>query len=883
MRNLSWLLAVVVAAPGASRAADPAGADFFESKIRPILVEHCYACHSADAADQKKLKGGLKLDTAEALRKGGDSGVPFVEGKPADSLIVKALKGEGDAVQMPPKGKLPAAVVADFEKWVAMGAPDPRAAAGTSTSTIDIQKGRRHWAFRPPRDHIPPQNGAATPIDAFVRAKLAEKGLTPTGPADPRALLRRVYFDLIGLPPTPDEVEAFAADPSPAAYAKLIEKLLASPAYGERWARHWLDVARYSEDQAHTFQVKPKTSAFRYRDWVIRALNADMPFDRFTRLQIAGDLMPDAGDDPFIRFAGLGFFGLGAEYYGDAGAASQAAADGLDDRIDTLTRGFLGLTVACARCHDHKFDPVPQRDYYSLAGVFNGFKPADVPLASPAEVKKYEAAQAQVKEQDDKIAGWLTAKARATTDGEVAKAAKYVTAAWVANARRSAGLTANVDKLAADDGLDPRFLRQWVKYLEPKNAGKAAPALKGCFAIKSKDDAPPGELTTLAADFQKNLAAAVAAKKPTKEQADLLKAILQDKAAPFAVDPAEVEKMLPKAEAGTLVGMKAELEKLKKESPPAPPVAHVIKGGGQAMRIYARGNPAKPGDPAPKGFLQVLSTANPATDFTRLELADAIASKDNPLTARVIVNRVWAQHFGCGIVATPSNFGALGEKPTHPELLDWLTIRFVEHGWSLKWLHREILLSETYRQASDANPSNAENDGDNVYLWRANRRRLEVEPWRDALLAVSGRLDPTPGGPTTNLRDPANARRTVYAKISRHDLDGLLRLFDFPDANVTADKRTLTTVPQQQLFVLNSEFMVTQAKAFAFRLAKAAGTDNERIALAYRLAYGRPPTADEVRIGREFLKSPPAPGDKLTRWEQYAQALLAANEFLYVD
>ncbi len=856
MRQTLWLLAIAL---GAS----PARADdFFEAKIRPVLVEQCFKCHSADAAANKKLKANLRLDTAEGLRKGGDSGSPLAE-KPAQSLLLKSLKGEG-AEQMPPSGKLPDAVIADFEKWVAMGAPDPRTASAKAATGIDIEKGRKHWSFQPVRKpEVPtPKPETRNPIDAFILAKLREQGLTPVPQADRRTLIRRVYFDLIGLPPTPAEVDAFVKDGSPDAYAKLVDKLLASPQHGERWARHWLDVARFSEDQAHTFQVKPKPGAHQYRDWVIRAFNDDMPFDKFARLQIAGDLVPESEGDPFTRLAGLGFNGLGAEYYGDAGAATQAAADGLDDKLDTLTRGFLALTVACARCHDHKYDPIPQKDYYALVGVYNGVKMTDAPLASAEVVKRYDDAQAKVKEQDDAIKTWLGEKVWAVVEPEVAKVEKYIAAAKTAN-----GSTDKVSELAAKEKLNTRFLRQWVKYLSPQNS-KVLPAVRDG-----------------AADFGEKLADAMKARaKPSKDQGTLIKAMFTDKAAPFFLDPKDVEKQLAKGDTDTLAGMRKELEERKKASPPMYPIAHVVKGSGQAMPVYVRGNVKRPGDIAPKGFPQVLTPAGAEQpkDFTRLELANAIASKDNPLTARVIVNRVWAQHFGRGLVTTPSNFGALGDRPSHPELLDWLAAEFVEHGWSLKWLHRQIVLSDAYRRSSEGIKAN-DKDADNVYLWRANRRRLEVEPWRDALLAVSGRLDSSMGGPTTNLRDAANVRRTVYAKISRHELDGLLRLFDFPDANVTADKRTLTTVPQQQLFVLNSEFMVTQAKAFASRV-KLAGTDDAvRITEAYRLAYGRSPTAAEAKIGQAFLAAPTDPKDKLTKWEQYAQALLAANEFLYVD
>jgi hypothetical protein len=766
---LAAALFVPFAVSTASRAADLAGSpadakkvEFFETKIRPVLVEQCYKCHSEDAAKAGKLKGGLKLDTRAGLLKGGDTGSAMTPGKADAGTLLKSLKYDGD-VQMPPKGKLPDAVVKDFETWIAGGAADPRTGDTAKASTIDIEKGKRFWSLVAPKEPpVPelrdPQSAIRNPVDAFVRAKQAEKGLKPVGQADRRTLIRRAYFDLTGLPPAPEAVEAFLKDESPEAFAKVIDRLLASPQYGEKWARHWLDVARYAEDQAHTFGVKPKTQAWRYRDWVIQAFNSDMPYDRFVKLQIAGDMMPDAPADSFQKFAGLGFLGLGAEYYKNT-AAAQAVAEELDDRVDTLTRGFLGVTVSCARCHDHKFDPIPTRDYYSIAGIYMGTAMSDAPLAPPDEVKAYTAAQNKLKQAEDRLK-------KAQTD------------------------------------------------LKAKSGG-----------------------------FAGLLASNVAA------------------------------KTLPDA-----------IAKLKKEMPPALPVVHVVSGNGPGMPVYIRGNPAAKGEPAPKGFLQVLpSPKPPGGDFTRLDLANAIASKDNPLTARVIVNRVWAWHFGRGLVSTPSNFGKLGDRPSHPELLDWLAVNFVKNGWSMKWLHRQIMTAGTYQLESRPDLDNDRSDAANVYLWRGTRKRLEIEDWRDSLLAVSGTLDPKFGGPTFDLRDANAKRRTVYAKVSRHELDGLLRLFDFPDANVTADKRVTTTVPQQQLFALNSGFMIAQAQAFAARVEKLGTTDEERIAAAYRLAFGRAPEKAESDLARKFLKMPTKPDDRLTRWQQYAQVLLASNELMYVD
>jgi hypothetical protein len=740
--SIAWLTMVpqLSAQPNARK-----GIEFFESKIRPVLVEHCYRCHSDEARKKGKLKAGLLLDSKAGLLKGGETGPALIAGKPRESLLLKALRHEGD-LHMPPSGKLPAAVLNDFEMWIKLGAPDPRDGkqGSIAEANIDWTKARQFWAFQPPRKYpLPKVKDTAWPkkdIDHFILTELEKRDLKPVGLAGKRDLLRRATFDLTGLPPTPEEIDAFLNDKAADAFAKVVDRLLASPHYGERWARYWLDVARYAEDKALAF-VNSRPHAYRYRDWVVQALNSDMPYDRFLRLQLAGDLVGDAGPDYFVKLAGLGFQGLGQEYHRGS-VTAQVIADELDDRIDTLSRGLLGLTVSCARCHDHKYDPIPTRDYYSLAAAYNGSNLTMAPLADKQIVEKYRTWEKQAKEMEAKLK-------------------------------------------------------------------KSAP----------KD---------------------VAARK-------------------------------------------AELEQLRKNAPPAPPLAHVISGGGTAMKVFVRGNVERVGEPAPPGFLRILSANSKGPEkFTRLELANAIASAKNPLTARVIVNRVWHYHFGRGIVGTTSNFGKLGDRPTHPELLDTLAVRFMESGWSLRWLHREMMLSTAYQLASTTEPGNAERDPENQYLWRYTPRRLDFEAWRDAWLAVSGRLDARCGGPSLELNQANNVRRTLYAKVSRLEPNKLMVLFDFPDANVTSDRRSVTTVPQQQLFVLNSDFTIETAKVFARRLEKAAAKEEERIALAFRLAFGREPAGEEMRASLEFVRGA-GDRDRLTPWEQFAQALLASNEFMWID
>jgi mono/diheme cytochrome c family protein len=720
---LSLLFAATAAARAEGPRPAPAQADFFEKSVRPVLAENCFSCHGPE-----KQRGGLRLDSRAAMMTGGDSGPAIVPGKPDASLLVKAIHHD-DTPKMPPKRKLRPEQIAALTRWIERGAPWPevvvavRPPAPAAGSFKIRPKDREFWSFRPVADpSLPPVRDAAWPqtsLDYFVRAAQEASGLRPALPADRRTLLRRVTFDLIGLPPTAEEVEAFVNDPRPDAYEKVVDRLLASPLYGERWARHWLDVARYGEDQAHTFQARKYPNGYRYRDWLIRAFNDDMPYDRFVKEQIAADLLGGEGDPQ--RLAALGFFALGPVYYGDPKKLDQ-----LDDRIDTLARGFLGLTVACARCHDHKFDPISQQDYYALAGVF------------------------------------------ASTD-----------------------------------------------YKEV-----------------------------------------------------------------FLVPPAVVEEAKRKQSAADK----------KRKAPLNLPLVHALTEAPKpvTMRVHLRGNPSTLAEEAPHRFLAILGgEGHPFTKGSgRLEMAEAIASKDNPLTARVMVNRIWQHHFGRGLVRTASNFGALGERPTHPELLDHLATRFVRSGWSIKALHREILLSATYRQASRLDARNHEINPENKLLWRMNRRRLEVEAWRDAMLAVSGQLDGTVGGPSAELAAADNRRRTVYGAVSRHELNPLLRLFDFPDPNITSGERTVTTVPLQQLFVLNSDFMVRIAKALVARLAAAPNNDDAgRIRRAFVLLYARPATEQEVRLGLAFLAAGESQGGSkgLTRWEQYAQVLLGANEFLYVD
>jgi cytochrome c553 len=708
---------------GQQKQLTPAQVEFFEKSVRPVLAANCFECHGAE-----KHKGGLRLDSRPMMMEGGDTGPAIMPGNAKASLLIQAIHYK-DSPKMPPKGKMSDADIAILTEWIQQGALWPETTASIRPSAGKAFKisadDRAFWSFQPlARPTVPAVTNAKwtrNAIDHFILAELEAHNLQPAAPADKRTLIRRATFDLIGLPPTPEEVDAFLSDDSPDAFARVVDRLLASPHYGERWARHWLDVARYGEDQAHTFQARKYPQGFRYRDWLVQAFNDDLPYDRFLIEQLAADLLP--GTDRVSQLPALGFFALGPVYYGDPKKLDQ-----IDDRIDTVSRGLLGLTVACARCHDHKYDPISTRDYYALAGVI------------------------------------------ASTD--------YVELS-----------------------------------LEPGKEGQPVPP-------------------------------------PAKDKKDA-----------------------------------------KKETPKVPFI-HALKDVKPVtMKVHIRGNPKTLGDEVPRRFLEILGGSD-AHSFQqgsgRLELAQVIASRDNPLTARVMVNRIWQHHFGKGLVRTPSNFGALGERPTHPALLDYLAGRFIASGWSMKALHREIMLSAAYQMSTQTDARCFEADPDNRWLWRMNRQRLDVEAWRDAMLAVAGTLDRKLGGPSLDLNAAENQRRTLYGSVSRHELNGLLRLFDFPDPNITSEKRTVTTVPLQQLFVLNSEFMVRNAKALAARLTAQPGqSDAERIRTAFLVVFSREVTDRELQLGLHFLSAPNATtgGAKttLSRWEQYAQVLLMTNEFMFVD
>jgi len=743
------------------------GVDYFEKNVRPLLAANCYPCHSAKSNPPMR---GLLLDSRAGTQR------VIVPGKPEESLLITAVRGTG-SLKMPPGKPLDAAQVETLVTWVKLGAPDPRA------DLVPAAPLKPHWSFQPIRDPQPPHSAAGNAIDAFLQSARAAHHLNEPKPASKLTLIRRATYDLTGLPPTPEEIDAFVKDSGPNAFAKVVDRLLASRAYGEKWGRHWLDVVRYADTAGDNADFPVPAMAL-YRNWVIDAFNRDIPYDRFLKLQLAGDLMPDPEVIPTSYISNSRRFGSRANEFHLT----------IDDTIDNLGKSMLGLTIACARCHDHKFDPIPTADYYALYGIFKS-------TAYPHP-------------------------------GTEIYPHTYGFAAL--NAADAARLKGFEDQLS---GLDNR--------IEDMKAGK----------IKFASDAE-------------------------KRKAE------QDN--------------------------QANLRRLSREYPAIAKAYAVHDGKGANARIMVRGEPATLGAEAPRGFLQILGGQKlPASESGsgRRELADWIACKENPLTARVIVNRVWQWHFGQGIVATPDDFGARGEPPSHPELLDHLASRFIEDGWSLKKLHRRIMLTRAYQSATTYSEAEALKDAKDAYLWRFPPRRLEAEEVRDSILFLSGNLDPTPAAeqpfpPEMSWKytqhtpfigadkDYATRKRSIYLMQQRIRRQRFLELFDGADPNSETGVRALTTTALQALFTMNDTFVHEQADALAVRVGMSYGPDAERINAAYRLIYGRTATADEIKgdraylaKAREALGSAAMPDFQRTReaWASLMRVLLSSNEFLILE
>ena len=878
---------------------DPATLDeFFESRIRPLLARKCFACHEATAM------GELQMASRASLLRGGASGPAVVPGKPAESLLIQVVNHTHKRLAMPfGEKKLSQEEIADLVEWVKAGAVWPEHSserrAPKHSEPVITEEQRAFWAFqairRPSLPAVKNEPWVKSPIDRFVLTKLDAKGLRPNAAADKRTLIRRAYFDLIGLPPTAKEIENFLNDSSEQAFARVVDGLLASPRYGERWGRYWLDVARYSDDRYHTGMDDPYENAFRYRDWVIQAFNEDMPYDVFVKAQIAGDLLEHPQYKDLAM--GLGFYGLSPEQQ--------------DDRVDATTRGFLALTVACAQCHDHKFDPIPTRDYYALLGVFKSTERAEYVLAADALVEEYQKQKKKIDELKLRIRDLLNAQAT-----QLSEIVAYQSPEYLRAARQVLGPEKkDVRAVAQQQDLDEETLQRWVTYLNEPH--KDHPYLdnwrdEANFDLKQFRDRVLDVLKERKKVDEANLVnKAVAKRKVPKVRPE---AVPLDPTSYFLwrdlffsdfygsqfkreedgilyygpnrgyfESDGTIERFCDGRLKKHLEKLRADIARLESALPPPYPFAHVIKDVEEPKneRVRIGGVKDNLGEEVPRGFLTILCDGEPKSfenGSGRLELAEAIASPTNPLTARVMVNRIWQHHFGVGIVGTPSNFGSMGERPTHPELLDYLAARFIEKDWSMKELNREIMLSATYALSSDSFEKNLSIDPDNRLLWRANLRRLDAETLRDSLLYVTGELDPTSGGPPEMLTASDNHRRTVYGFVSRRKLDNSLALFDFPNPNITAGHRLVTANPLQQLFFLNSDFMATRAEILSAKLAAAPRADEQaRLHTAYKMVLGRAPSQKEFQLGLEFLE------DGANDWSHLAKVLLSSNEFLFVN
>jgi hypothetical protein len=835
MRVVLWLTLATACLALAPPALAEDAASFFESKIRPVLVEHCYKCHSGQA---RSPKGGLRLDSPEDLRKGGGSGPAILPGKPEESLIVKALSHEGEVAEMPPDEKLPDAVVADFRRWVAAGAIDPRGerpVAGTVAGG-DAEKGRDFWAFKPPVGVTAPpvrdRSWARDPVDRFILAGLEAKRLHPAADADRSTWLRRVCLDLTGLPPTPEQIAEFVGDPSPSARERVVDRLLGSRAFGERWARHWLDLTGYA-DQIGTANDLFAEHAWRYRDYVIAAFNADLPFDRFIREQLAGDLLPfDSVEQRAANLVATGFLVLGDVQVVEADK-EKLRVDVVDQQVDKVGKAFLGLTIGCARCHDHKFDAISQRDYYALGGIF----------LSTESVTRAE------------WGVWSWPMIATLPESPRAQAERQASLA-----RHQQGIA----KLKADR----------------EQAGRRIGEIDARLQGKTKDGKP----------------------------------VVADARATLEKERRELEALR-----GRLAGAVEHAEVFA----PAVPVAFAVRDAARPgnMRITIRGNVHALGDEVPRGFVRAVSRSLPgsptipSSQSGRRELAEWIALGDNPLTARVAVNRIWQRLFGEGIVRSVDYFGERGDRPTHPELLDALAVRFVADGWSQKRLIRSLVLSRTYAMSSGPDSHAESVDPDNRLLWRMNRRRLDAESLRDAMLAVAGTLIDQGRGPGLPLEYPENTGglakggvnppffhldrfrpqqefvRTVYLPIIRSGPQAgpgeVRNVFDFTQPGEIAGQRAVTTVPTQALFLLNARFVKQRAIELARRITISANNDSGRLESLWLRSFGRQITQAERADSLAFLagvrdldpRIEPA-SRELRAWSELCHAMLASNEFL---
>ncbi len=953
--------------------ANPKQVAHFEAKVRPVFVDKCLACHG-----EKQQQGGIRLD------------------QPVSSSLAKrvaeAVEYKG-VIKMPPSGKLPADELAALSSWGRAGGPWP------SKSAVATKK--QLWSFVPPKmPALPKVKNAAwakSPLDLFVLANLEAKGLKPAPAADKQTLIRRATFDLTGLPPTPQEVDAFLADKSPKAFEKVIDRLLASDAYGERWGRHWLDVARYADSNGLDENLVYK-NAWRYRDYVIDAINKDVPIDRFFQEQVAGDLLPGAGDDQVIA---TGYLALGGKMLAEDDPQKQEL-DIIDEQVDTLSKGMLGLTVGCARCHDHKYDPISAKDYYSMAGIFKSTKTMDKftvvaewherPIGPKEPQEKLKQIQATIKTKSaarDKIRSEerkaLQAKLQPQKD-EYLAAAKVQLEAEKELAALKPSLTArdgtlptgsvifeaedfaagNVGKDKGGYGngigiiqnggtypnvveydvtvdqagpyqLDLRYAsgenRSVRVYVNGRLALNAAarentggfypqhqkwvpegiiPLQSGKNRIKFDRDSyfPHIDRVALVPKPGMKLTLSTGDGKLIPEVVSRVADQLRNGAEAKIELPDHADHLFPKEKGMEVQQLDAEIKKLDASKPVIPHAMAVSDAPAKTLKVHLRGNYLTLGEDTKRGAPAALAASLPLNvppeKSGRLELAKWITSAKNPLTSRVFVNRVWRWRFGRGIVGTVDNFGVLGDLPTNPGLLDWLSLTFVSQDkWSLKSLHKRMMLTSTYQMSTKYDAKAASLDPDNQLLWRFNRRRLEAEAIRDSIFFVSGQLDRTKGGSMLNLRDRDYVtttesgqtvnydapRRAVYLPVVRAAVYDVYTAFDFGDPTVMNGDRPSTTVAPQALFMLNAPIVLSATKAKAETLLKdTKKTDLDRIVTLFRTCYGRKPNASEITRSRQYLQKFKAAYERansktpdLHAWQSLCKSVIASNEFIYVE
>jgi hypothetical protein len=949
---------------GDAKKPTPQAVQFFESKVRPVLATHCFKCHG----DVKKPKGGLRLDSLEAMLAGGDQGPALAPGKPGQSLLVKAITYDDQELKMPPSKKLTREQIADLTEWVKMGAPWPGAdktgVVAHKTDNAISDKDRAHWSFQPVKRPAVPKvkntKWVHNPIDAFILAGLEAKGLEPNPPATRQELVRRVYYDLTGLPPTIAEVEAFLADESPGAYERLIDKLLASPHYGEKWARHWLDLVRFAETNSYE-RDNPKPNAWRFRDYVIRSFNEDKPFDRFVREQLAGDELAPSDPDALIA---TGYYRLGI-WDDEPSDPLQARYDGLDDIVATTGQVFLGLTLDCARCHNHKIDPIPQKDYYRLLAFFHNIKhysggPGDQrPILTPANMRAYQERLKALEDRRNELQAKISIIEKEVTEAHSKGRPAVLTGSDMVDLRykfyrdtwtklpdfnglkhedegRLARNLFDLGPRTRDEAFGFVFegtlvvpqAGRYTFFLDSDDGSRLTVAdnvvleydgIHGIGKEKSRSVSLPAGRLPIKLEYFQNVAGLgleVAWSGPSFERRPL-SASTKDVIDVPGLIAREGARLLGKERLAEYRKLRKTLAALKAENAGMDMALCVTEAGPTPPPTYilVRGNPHVQGEQVEPGFPQVLTSAEPAipapsagakTAGRRRVLADWIASGDNPLTARVIVNRLWQNHFGRGIVRSPNDFGLQGTRPTHPELLDWLASEFVTQGWRWKPLHRLILTSNAYRMSSRANSKALAADPANDLFWRFDMRRLSAEEIRDSVLAVSGNLNPKMFGPGVYPVIPAEvlagqsvpgrgwgksppeeqARRSIYVHVKRSLLYPVLESFDVAEADRSTPVRFSTTQPTQALLMVNGDFLNHQAKIFADRLRKEAGNDvAAQVRRALYLATARVPNAADIDRGVELIRSLQAQDGAAAEaaLNAFCLVVLNLNEFVYLD